>query len=30
MKLVTFNSHHGEEVGLFLNNNIYPLVRIDK
>ena len=30
MKLVTFNSHHGEEVGLFLNNKIYPLVRIDK
>ncbi|MBU6324208.1 MAG: fumarylacetoacetate hydrolase family protein [Bacteroidetes bacterium] len=30
MKLVSFNSHNGEETGLFLNNNIYPLARIDK
>ncbi len=30
MKLVSFNSHNGEETGLFLNNRIYPLTRIDK
>lgn len=30
MKLVSFNSHNGEETGLFLNNYIYPLARIDK
>jgi fumarylacetoacetate (FAA) hydrolase len=30
MKLVSFNSHNGEETGLYLNNNIYPLARIDK
>ncbi len=30
MKLVSFNSHNGEETGLFLNNKIYPLARIDK
>lgn len=30
MKLVSFNSHNGDETGLFLNNRIYPLTRIDK
>lgn len=30
MKLVTFNSHDGQEVGIFTQNAIYPLARIDK
>ena len=30
MKLVTFNSHDGAEVGLYIHDAIYPLARIDK
>ena len=30
MKIVCFNNHEGHEIGLLLNNRIYPLSRIDR
>lgn len=29
MKLVTFNNHHGAEIGLLVDNAIYPIAQID-